>query len=400
MPTLADTSRVQLRSIAESVFGTTPAAGNPNNLRMTGESLDYTQGLDSSKEIRSDRQRGDASVVSASAQGGFNFEFSYAEYDKLLEAALQGTWAVYGTNGVGTSFSATWTANTLTAAVAPTGSSAFTTLAQGQWFQANAASGANAGKYFKVHESTPPTTTVITLSAITPATAEGPIATTTLSTSRLTNGTLQRSFTLEKQFADVAQFFAYRGMTVAKLAQSMQSGQRVTGSFEFLGKDSVRAAATTLPGTPVASTAYDGINAVRGVGNILEGGAVLTSTFIKSLDWGIDNMLRGRDAIGNLGNVSIGSGTLDVSGSMTVYLADGTLYDKFVNNTASSLSFRMVDPAGNGYIVTLPRVEYKDAKVQAGSINQDAMIQLPWEANMDSVSGKTILVDRVGAAVV
>jgi hypothetical protein len=396
---LADTSRVQLRYIEETgSFGATPGAGNGTNLRMTGESLEYNLQMDSSNEIRADRSKGDLVIVGANASGGFQFEFSYNEYDKLLEAALQGVWSVYGTNGVGTTFSATWTANTLTAGVAPVGANAFTTLAQGQWFQAQAGTGANAGKYFKVHASTPPTATVITLDALTPATVEGPIATTALSTSRLVNGTTQRSYTLEKNFTDIGQFFWYRGMTVSKLMKALRSGQRITGSYEFLGKDGGRAAATTLPGAPVLSKTFEPMNAVKGVGNILEGGALLTGTFIKSLDYGLDNALRGRDAIGNLGNVSIGAGTVDVSGSMVVYLADGTLYDKFTGNAASSLSFRELDAAGNGYIIDLPRVEYKDAKVNAGGMNQDAMITLPWEANSPTGT-PTIIISRVGVAV-
>ena len=37
MPVLASTSRVQLAYILESVFGTTPGAGNGTYLRTTGE---------------------------------------------------------------------------------------------------------------------------------------------------------------------------------------------------------------------------------------------------------------------------------------------------------------------------------------------------------------------------
>jgi hypothetical protein len=38
---LANSSRVQIRRIIESVFGTTPGAGNCSALRVTGESLDF-----------------------------------------------------------------------------------------------------------------------------------------------------------------------------------------------------------------------------------------------------------------------------------------------------------------------------------------------------------------------
>ena len=119
----ASSNRVALRYILESVFGTTPTTGNPNNLRITGESLAFALQTDSSKEIRSDRQVTDLVTVGASASGGLNFEMSYKEFDKLLEATFMNTWGVYGTNGVGAALALTIdsTAGTLVAAVAPTG---------------------------------------------------------------------------------------------------------------------------------------------------------------------------------------------------------------------------------------------------------------------------------------
>jgi hypothetical protein len=117
------------------------------------------------------------------------------------------------------------------------------------------------------------------------------------------------------------------------------------------------------------------------------------------MDLSVDNKLRIQDAIGVLGAAGIGSGTADIKGMIEVYLADGTLYDKFVNNTATSLSLRTVDNAGNGYIWTFPRTKYSDAKVSAGAKDQDAIISMPFEALMDPTSSKTVFVDRVGVAV-
>lgn len=398
MPVLASTSRTQLRYILESVFGTTPGAGNPNNLRMTGESLTMAIGTESSKEIRSDRQTTDLVPVSAQASGDVNFELSYCEFDPLFEAALQGTWDVYGVKGVGSTFSGTYTATTITAGAAPTGGSAFTTLDPGQWIQLRAPANANDGKWVKVHASTAPTSTVITLDAATPLIANGPTAGSWISASRLVNGTTQRSFTLEKNFTDITQFFAYRGQTASKMSLQFQSGAIATGSFGFMGKDAARNAATSLPGSPVASLAYDVMNAVSGVGQIFEGGAALTGTFIKSLSFDMDNKLRGQSAIGTLGNVGIGAGTIDLKGTMEMYLADGTLYDKFIGNTATSLSLRVTDGANNGYMISFPKMKYSDAKVVAGSIDQDAMISVPFTALMDTLTGKMILIDRAGVA--
>lgn len=399
MPTLASSNRAQVRYILESTYGVIPGAGNPNNLRMTGESLEFSLSTDSSKEIRSDRQVTDLIQTGAGAAGGVNFELSYKEYDTLMQAAFMGTWVVFGTNGVGTAASVTInsTAGTLTWGVAPTGADALTTIAVGQWIRIKAPSDAADGAFVKVASTT---STVITVSAATPIPGTGTrsnVANVQVATSRLSNGVTQRSFTVERGLTDVNQYFAYRGMNLNKLSMNFASGSIATGSFDFMGKDSVRGATTQLPGTPTASQTYDVMNAVSGVGNIFEGGEALTSTFIKTLKFDLDNKLRGQTAIGTLGNAGIAPGTLEVKGEMEVYLADGTMYDKFINNTASSISWSAKDGAGNGYVFQFPKVKFSSAKVQAGSLDQDCMLSIPFTALMDATTGKTIIVDRVGA---
>lgn len=401
MPT-ASSNRVALRYILESVYGTTPTTGNPNDLRFTGESLDFAIQTDTSKEIRSDRQVTDLVQVGASASGGFNFELSYKEYDTLLQAAFMGAWSVYGANGVGAALALTIdsTAGTLTAGVAPTGADAFTSIAAGQFIRLVAPGDAANGAILRVASTT---TTVITVSAATPIPGTGSrasVANCTISTSRLANGTTQRSFSVEKGMLDVNQFFRYRGMNLDKLSLSFASGSIVTGSMDFMGKDSARAGVTGLPGTPVASATYDIMNAVTGVGNVLENGSPLANTFIKSLKLDLGNKMRGQDAIGVLGNAGIAPGTLEVTGEMEIYLADGSMYDKMINNTASSVVWTVKDGAGNGYGLTIPKMKYSAAKVQAGSLDQDVMLSLPFTGVMDATTAKTILLDRFGAAVV
>jgi hypothetical protein len=186
-------------------------------------------------------------------------------------------------------------------------------------------------------------------------------------------------------------------MTVDKMNLSFSSGSIVSGNFDFMGKDSVRAGTTQLVGAPTTSATYDVMNAVSGVGNILENGAALANTFIKTASVALSNKLRGQTGIGTLGNVGIGVGALELKGAIEVYLADGTLYDKFVANTASSLSLRCLDASSNGYIFTWPKIKYSDAKVNAGGKDQDAMVSMPWEAIMDATTGVTMIVDRIGA---
>jgi Phage tail tube protein len=401
--TIATTSRAQLRRIPEVTFGTTPVTGNGWNLRVTGESFNFDVKKEMSKELRADRQIGYAVPVSAGASGGFTFHLNYGEYDPEIESVLQGTWAVYGTNGVGTTFTADFTTTTITASVAPTGLNAFTTLQKGQWFRLLAPSHANNGLVFRVSPTTAPTSTIITLDAATPATAGTAIALCAVQTSRVSNGTVQTSFSYEKEFPDVAQVFVFRGMTPGKLSLNFASAALTDGSIEFMGKNSVRGTATFMPGTAVASRTYEIMNGASGVGQLYEAGVALTTTFIKSLALTVDNVQRSQEAIGTLGYVGIGSGTVQVKATMEVYFSDGSLYDKFIANTYTSLTVGSMDTSGNGYVLSLPRVNIMSGKIVAGSKDTDLMasfevMALADDANATVALRKTIFIDRFGVA--
>lgn len=395
---LASSNRAQVRFIPEATFGVTPNTGNCINLRATGETLAYEIQTTNSQEIRSDRQITDVVQTGASTSGGINIEFSAQEYDPFIEAVLQGTWAHYGTDGLGTAASVTIdsTARTLTWGAAPTGANVLTNLEVGQWFKLIAPSDAADKAYLKVLSRTATSITVDTATPIPGTGSRASVANVQIKTSRIKNGTTQRSFSIEKEFADVTQFFLYKGMTANKMSLQFQSGSIVGGSFEFMGTVSQRSGTRQLPGTPVASKTFDVMNAVSGVGNVYEAGVPLTNTFIKSINLDVDNALRGQDAIGTMGFVGIASGTISVGGSVEMYLADGTMYDKLVGNTASSLSWFVRDNTvdKNGYVITANKVKFSGGGVTAGGLNQDVMLSMNWQGLMDS-NGYTIYIDRL-----
>lgn len=400
MTTLANSNRASLAYIAETAFGTTPGAGNGTALRYVGESFEFALTKEVSKEIRADRQNPGETSVDATASGSINFETQYREYDPFIAAALGNAFTVFGTNGSSTTFTADFAATTITASVAPTGSSALTGLQKGQWFRVTTA-GANNGKFFRVSSTVAPTTTVITLDAATPATVAAGVTLVVVQTSRVTNGIGLTTFSIEKQLNDVAQFFTYRGQAVNKMSLKFASGSLSTGSFDFMGKDSVRNGATQMPGSLAASQTFGGQNGVRGIGQLWEGTGPITSTFIKSLDLMVDNSMRYQTALANFGAIGLGTGDFNVSGSFDAYFADGTMYDKFLNDVYTSLTVGTQDSAGNGYIVTLPRVMLKTAKVLAGAQNQDIMASFTYDAFADLTNAttalqQTIFIDRVG----
>ena len=404
MPTLASTSRVQLAYILESVFGTTPGAGNGSYLRCTGESMDFQITKETSKELRSDRQLSSVVPVSAQGAGGFNFHLNYGEYDPFISSLLQNPLTVFGTAGEsGASSTVTFTTTTLTASVATSGADSWATLQQGQFFRVNAGADVNNGKLLRVSTITPPTTTVITLDVSTPAAASAAVAGVKLQTSRFTNGVTQTSFTIERQSPDITQVLTYRGMTPSKMSLKFQSAALTDGSFDFIGKGGTRGTVTALPGTLVASKTYDIHNAASGIGLVWEAGVPLTSTFIKSLSFDYDNNHRAQQAIGTLGLVGVGSGTIQCKGTMEMYFADGAMYDKFLANTYTSISVASIDQVGAGYVLTFPKINLMDSKITAGAKDQDLMATFNFmavadDSNATAALRKTVFIDRVGPA--
>lgn len=403
---LASTSRVQVRYIKESVFGTTPVAGNSTNLRVTGESLNFTLNKEVSAEINAYRASTSMVPVTAEASGGVQGEMQYAEFDPLLEATLQSVYTVYGTNGVSIPLSLTFTSGAITAGTATSGVNLFTLLQQGQWFKVSGTGTANDQLLFRVSKTVAPTSTVITLDPGTPAVAGGPYATTTVASSRLTNGTTQPSFTLEREVGDVGEFFSFRGMTASSMSVNIASGSLSTVEFNFMGKDSKQQASTMMPGTPVASRNYKIMSGVSGqVCALWVGGAPLAGTFINSVALSYDNSLRAQNAICSLGAVGIGSGTINATMDIEVYFSSGaTFYSQLLNNSNIEVAFTAIDTDGNGYVFTFPAANVSTYTVNAGGKDADLMAQITLTAlldlgNITPALRKVAFIDRVGAAV-
>lgn len=392
--TLASTSKTQLSYIEESTFGETPAAGTPSNLRMTGETLSYDIQTEVSAEINATRQITDAVQVAASAQGGVNFELNYREYDPFLEALLSSTYSTaFGTDGVE---SLTVTIVAAAGTITDDGVDGFAGLVAGQWF--SIATGPNAGVY-RIGSMTDDQLTVDT---DTPLTQDETSVTLSFSSSRLALGTAAlRSFSLQKYFSDVTQYFIYRGMSPSKLDLSFETGSMLTGSFDFMGANSARAATDFMPAAADASQSFGVMNAVSGVGTILLDDDVIAGTYIKSAKISVDGKLRGQTAIGHLGNVGLGVGTFEIGGELEMYLADGSIYDTALADTLVSLQLPTMDVSHNGYAFIFGNCKLGVPKVQATGKDNDVMLSVPFSAVApDTSTDKMLIIDRYGAAAV
>jgi len=389
---MADTSRARLSYLAETVWGSTPAAAL-SILRYTGESLGYDIASTTSQEIRADRQIADLIQRSASASGGFNFELSYGAVDPLLAAALFSAWEAPVLINVVDDIEASAGNSNFTSSVTDFVASG---VKVGQWLKASsfvANAGAN-NRYYRVTEVTE------NVLGVTPAPAvdeAAPGHSATFRGAMLRNGVTETSFTLEKHFQDVGKFLSFTGMVPGQFSLDIQTGSILRGSFGFVGKAASIGDASVGTGAPVDPAAHDVMNAANNVGEIREAGAPLASGVLQSLSIRLNNTLRPIQAVGALGNVDIGAGRCAVTGSVSVYFTDGALYRKYLDNTPTDLSFRVGDAAGNAYVVTLPRVRLTRGSIVAGGADQDVVASFDYQAVRDPGTGCTLQIDRFAA---
>lgn len=400
MPTLASSSQVEIHYTKEMVFGVTPPAG-AKNLRVTGESLDYSLEKHYSKSLHRSRTSAKSKSLKSTAGGGVTSELSYGDYDILLAALLQDAWSVYGVNGEqSVPVSVIATATELTSTTLTAGVDAWDNLQKGQWFRLYQPLSPNDGKLFKVSSAT---SSVITLDQATPAVPYAETEGAAVRTSRLTHGNTQSSFTVERQATDIGQYMAYRGMTPDKLTLDMQSGAISTVSLEFVGKDVIRGNTSVVPSgsdVPLNYGLQTGASSKDCV--IWEGDQPLEGTYVKSLNFSFSNSLRTQGSAYHLDAVGIAAGTIDIQLSMSVYFADGDLFDKFKRSDKTSIVFSSFDSQGNGYVFTLPAACISSWKTAADGRDQDMLVKLSFTGLRDADNEseglrKALFIDRVGS---
>ena len=339
--------------------------------------------------------------------GGFKFELSGKEYDPFLEGMLGSSYVHYGTLGIAVIATAVTTASgTITATSIPTAN-----LGLGQWFKfvppaacTQAQKDYFADAWFKTHAATAVTATVITLDASTPIIAPGIGSLGTgfsISSSVISNGANKRGFTLEWNLTDITQFLPFKGMQTNTLNLDVQVGNIVTGEFGFLGQGHTgMVAATAFTGGPTASQTLDVMNAVSDLGVFQENGVNLLSagSFIKSVKLSLTNNLRAQKAVGVFGNAGVGFGELNITGTLEVYVSDAVYYNKWFAGTNTSLAIGFADSLGNGYLIELDKVTFKDGSFNPGDLSSDAMLSLPFQALYNATTSRGIRITRAIAA--
>lgn len=155
----------------------------------------------------------------------------------------------------------------------------------------------------------------------------------TWGTNILMQGIIQRSFSILRRFTDITQYQVFTGCCPNKLTLDFKPGGMVTGKISFIGSNMT--AALTAGSTYAAASANLPMDTFAAT--VLEGGSAFALASAISLT--LENGIEADYVLGSKFAPQCSWGRSKLTGKLTAFFDDLTLYNKFLNETASSLSF-------------------------------------------------------------
>lgn len=205
-------------------------------------------------------------------------------------------------------------------------------------------------------------------------------------------GSTSKFFTIEDQATDIAQYRAFKGMTVNSMSISIVPDQMVRATFNMIGRDMTQAITSVAAGAPTADAGYEPFDSF---GAILEGGTA--NAFVTSLEFTVDNSRANVPVIGSQLSAFVDYGNAVITGTMTVRYRDKALIDKFLNETSSSISVTVDDGTGaNSMQFVFPSIKYNGASTPVAN-PQGRTISLPFVAEYDATEGTNLKIVRTYA---
>lgn len=215
----------------------------------------------------------------------------------------------------------------------------------------------------------------------------------------LKNGSTQRSNTFERQYLDHSPVtYEYiRGQVLDTLAINVPQQEKVTFTKTYMGSDGVVATSRVSGATDLAASTGDVLNSSSNVGRLgFDGASIAGSVFMSEITLSIANNLRRQNAVGSIGAIGIGAGELNITGSMNTYFGDKSILDKVMNNTLTSLDFRVgrADGAKPQIVFDLPSIKLSSGSPSVSGKNADVMLNANYQAIKSATYGYTISVGR------
>lgn len=396
---MADGGRVLLAFTEESTWGTVPVAQLKKVAFATSEDFGLDTQTVLSNALRGDYIKPQLHRVDATGTGGFNHEFAYGDLDDFLEGALRSDWtaaiAVTGT------FTAVDADNTFTRGSGSFVTDGWTVGMAGR--SSGFATAANNG----IFVVTAVAALTLTISGLDLADEAGGGNEVLEHDGTLKNGTTLKSYTIERQFADLTnKFISQSGARVSSFSLSAQAGQIVTGAVAFMSKKPTAIATATVgsgaytESLGVSNQVMTGVDNVTGIFVANDDTTFKTAvTYIVSqIDVTFGSPLRPISALGTLGPAAIGGNSFEFTMTMRVYTDDNSaaLWTDYTNFTEKAIFFRFVDAAGNIYAFYFPQVQISASEgPNSGGPDSDVYQNLTLTAEYDSNTAGLCCITRI-----
>lgn len=209
----------------------------------------------------------------------------------------------------------------------------------------------------------------------------------TWSTNVLTLGNTDHSFSIEKEFSDLAtvKYLQLKGVRVGQMDLNFRFGEQVTGSLQFAGNAALESE-TSLVGA--GSTAGPSSNAILAANVDMDsvtydGTSIATSGIeIEEITFSINNNLRPINNIIAQAPTNQAKGTARVTGRIRAYVSTAawSIYQKMLANSATSLAWTITDGTSKGYTFSLSSIKLSGNAPAGGGIDTDAMVEATYLA--------------------
>lgn len=394
----------------EAAFGVAPAAGSATarRARRVSTSINATKATFASNEVRTDQQVSDARHGTQGASGGIQAELSTQTYDPLLAAVLRNNWVAGAT-----STESAWTTPSLTIAAAGdaytatfgAGPASLITLGYRagdivKFSNLTAALATLNGRLLRINSLT---ATVMSFGAIdsgTVPTGNNAAWTLALPGSKVFNGILKPSFTIEQNYDDIDLSELFIGMRVGSTAIRVQPNGMASASFDFLGRESRIVSAAQAPyftaPQPETSTGI-----LTGIGGSLRFGGK-DRAVVTGIDMNVNNNLSAPPVVASKFVPEIFYGRSVATGTVTAFLEDESLIGAFLAETEVEIGCILPGALPNADFLSFHanRVKLMGAQKQIGP-EGGVIVTFPWQALLTDQPGKdkcTLAIQRSNAA--
>lgn len=381
---MGDANRVKVSYVQESTFGAQETGSNLQTLRLNNESLVHDKVTTTSEEMRSDGQISDIPRIGVSTSGDIAFELSYGTYDDFLAAAIRSSgWSSEVRISAAITISAASGDNSINDSA-----SGFGSFVANQWALVSGFSTAANNGFKKILSATSAKLIFVNGTIVTEAVGS-PI--TVQMGSQITNGTTLVSYNIERDYEDLSNVLSlFLGQSINTLNLDVPADGIITGTFGFMGSEETSLTASVGTGyDAVTSTVVmTGANHVPDFMENYEDQGILSFAMSSNIN------LRNRIQVGTLGVVSMGLGTIEITGTFSVYFTTAALYAKFLAHQDTSIAIAVQDSQGSGYVFELPAVVITTGTRPAGGINTDVIGEFGYSAKLSAIEGTTIRIAR------